>query len=117
MGFASRVEEIRMLLTDSVQKKTIGSSIIGQILDLSDAQPNREILDKIDIFGASNRDGSSVITLEWMGDGDFRPILDFINKVKAMVISSKKEAQEQSPPQRINFNNLNRVTYRFRIWD
>lgn len=106
-----------MLITNSIQKRTIGSSIVEQILELSSSQPNYKILEHIDIIGASNRDGSAVITLEWMGDGDSRPIIDFFNKVKSLIISSKKETKEQSPPTALHFNNLNRVTYRFRIWD
>lgn len=106
-----------MLLTNTIQKRTIGSSIVEQILDLSSSQPNHKILENVDIIGSSNRDGSAVITLEWMGDSDSRPILDFVNKVKSLIISSKREVKEQSPPTALHFNNLNRVTYRFRIWD
>lgn len=106
-----------MLLSTQIQKKTIGRSIVEQIIDLSAAQPNHKILEQVDIIGSSNRDGSSVITLEWVGDIDPRPIVDFFNKVKEMIISTKKEVNEQSPPTSIRFNILNRVTYRFRIWN
>ncbi len=106
-----------MLNNNSLKKKTLGSSLIESFLELSSEQPNHKILEQIDIYGSAMNDGSVVIYLDWIGDTDPRPVLDFFNKAKAFVISSRREVKEQVPPNTVNFNNLHRITYRFRVWD
>lgn len=102
---------------NALQARSIGSSIVERIISLSSVQPNHKLLDNIDIISISNTDGSAVITLEWMENTDPRPILDFLKKVKETLIDSALEVKEQVEPNCVHFNNLNRITYRFRIWD
>lgn len=106
-----------MLKNNTIAAYSIGSSIITKILNFLDSKPKTKILEQIEIYGSSNRDGSAVVTLEWMGSVDGKFILGIFNEIKKLVVDFKKEVKEQSEPSLVKFKNLERVTYTFRIWN
>ena len=99
---------------------TTGSFIANAVSDLAENLGKTHILDEISIYGLADYDGSSTFSFEWIGADVPREfheeILDFLMRIKELVIDSKKEVKEQEEPHSTMFDGLVRIIYRFRIW-
>ncbi len=109
-------------MTEGIQQKSIGSFVAEKIVDLAKSSKKEYILDELSIYGLSDKDGSATLTLEWHGasDGDqlfSKDIFTFLNEIRSLIISQKKETREQLEPSITPLDGFIRVIYRFRIWD
>lgn len=104
-----------------IKEKSAGAFIAEKIVDLAESLNKQHILDEISFYGMSNKDGSATLTLEWIGESVppnvFQEIETFLNEIKKLVISTKKEVKEQECPNTVFFDGLARLVYRFRIWN
>ncbi len=100
-----------------LKNESIGSHIINLIIEMASDLNKTHILDAIDIFGTSDKDGSIILTCEWSANSGQEEALDFFNKIKSIIVKSGKEVKEQESPRIIKFNNHFMITYRFRLWD
>lgn len=106
---------------------SIGSYFAHKISDYAEANSLSNVLEEISIYGSSNPDGSHVISFEWNGwhdSGLANLILDFLHKIKALIVNSGKEAKEQVAPHMTLFKDPRRcdpdaiqALYRVRVWD
>ncbi len=107
------------------QLDNIAIDLAHKISDFAKSTGKDTILEEISIYGASQQDGSHVMSFEWHGDEHSsiaNDILDFFHSVKKIVSESGKEATEQVPPHANimkdkNGNVLSRILYRFRVWN
>lgn len=102
-------------------KRSIGSFIAEKIIDFSYAKNKTNLLDEINIYGMSDKDGSATLSFEWIGNSsppsNSNDFLQFFQEIKDIVISIKKETKEQESPSLNVLGNTTRVGYRFKIWD
>lgn len=101
------------------KNESIGVSVIEKITHLAVSENKKNILDEINVYGTSDKDGSATLSFEWIGQGnDFfaNEIYDFFCKIKSIIINLNKEAKEHVEPTITNMPDGHRVLYRFRVW-
>lgn len=115
----SHVESIRKMTVTSPPKTSIGSFIAEQVVDLANSLNKNHILDEISLSGLSDKDGSATITFEWQGDDNVlaKNILEFVHEIRNAVINTGKEVKEQISPAITKIYEIQRVLYRFRVWN
>lgn len=99
--------------------QSIGSIIARKIVDLAGITDKNNILDEINIYGTSDKDGAATMSFEWLGENSpalSNDILEFLNKIKSMLCSTGNKIVEQEPPSIGEFSGITRVLYRFKVW-
>lgn len=110
------------MLPNTIKEKSIGSIIAEKIVTLAADTNKNHVLDEISIYGTSDKDGSSTLAFEYIGDTSkdskiVGEVYDFFKKIRSLLISTRKEVVEQEFPRKQNLQNITRIVYRFRIWD
>lgn len=102
-------------------KRSIGSFIAEKIVEHAQLSNKNNILEEINIYGLSDKDGSATLSFQWTESSATsllpNDVLSFFNDIKKAVINTKKETREQESPVEIKLNGSSIITYRFRIWD
>ena len=107
-------------MTNDYKKESVGVLIANQVSDLAKSLDKEKILAEVNIYGASDKDGSATMSFEWLGQDNAEfclEILKFFFAVKGMILSLNKETREQIDPTITELSGgLQRVLYRFRMW-
>ena len=98
-------------------KKSIAAIIAEKISDLAQSSNRNHILDEINIYGVSDKDGSVVMSFDWNGSIDQKPasdVLEFFNDIKNMLPTCGCKTHEQIVPTLSEICGNKRINYRFK---
>lgn len=100
-------------------KNSIASIIAGKIVYLAESQSKNHILDDVKMCGMSDKDGSVMMSFEWLGSIDQKPasdVLDFFKEIRSMLSECGKEIHEQIEPSFSELCGVKRIIYRFKAY-
>ena len=98
-------------------KKSIAAIIAEKISDLAQSLNKNHILDEINIYGVSDKDGSVVMSFEWSGTIDQKPasdVLEFFKDIKNMLPTCGSKIHEQIAPALSEMCGAKIINYRFK---
>ena len=100
------------------KNQSVGSQLTDKIVDLASELNKNHILDAISIYGVSDKDGSATMSFEWLGqdsDEAAADILDFLNKIKYMLLEMGNAVVEQVEPCIADVSGITRALYRVKV--
>lgn len=100
-------------------KNSIASIIAGEILDLAKSLDKNHIIDEVNMYGTSDKDGSVTMSFEWLGSIADKPandVLEFFKEIKYMLSNSENEIHEQIEPSLSEISGNKRIQYRFKAF-
>lgn len=106
-------------MNNKAYKTSIASVIAGKIVDLAESQNKNHILDEVNLYGTSDKDGSVTMSFEWLGSLQEKPandVLGFFKEIKHMLSSEGSEIHEQIEPSLSEISGNKRIQYRFRVF-
>ncbi len=99
------------------EKKSIAAIIAEKISDLAQSSNKNHILDEINIYGVSDKDGSVVMSFDWNSSIDQKPasdVLEFFKDIQSMLPTCGYKIHEQIAPTLSEICGIKRINYRFK---